>query len=175
MWYTIFMESKKNSVTIIASLVIIAVVVVLYATGVLKKSTPPPVSTIASTTVSSAGIPVQPLLAGDSAKQMTDEVAYAVGPKGQTALLHIFDLSADKGVFSPNELVLAKGSRIQINFKAVDADYDLQIGSPIGAYISAKQGSLAAFGFDAAHEGRYEFSCVKFCPNGPMKGVIIIK
>ena len=171
------MESKKNSVTIIASLVIIAVIVVLYATGVIKKSTPLQVNTntIASTTASSMGVPVQPLLAEDSAKQMTDEAAYAVGPKGQTALLHIFDLSADKGVFSPNELVLAKGSRIQINFKAVDADYDLQIGSPIGAYISAKQGSLAAFGFDAAHEGRYEFSCVKFCPNGPMKGVIIIK
>ncbi len=169
------MESKKNSVTIIASLVIIAVIVVLYATGVIKKSTPPQVNTIASTTASSMGVPVQPLLAEDSAKQMTDEYAYALGPDGKNVVLRIFDLSADKGVFSPNEFVFAKGSRVQINFKAVDADYDLQIGSPIGAYISAKQGSLAAFGFDAAHEGRYEFSCVKFCPNGPMKGIIIIK
>ncbi len=174
------MESKKNSVTIIASLVIIAVITVLYATGAMKKSVPPQVNTLASITASTTapgmGVPVQPLIAGDSAKQVTKEDAHAaVGPNGKTALLYTYDLSADKGVFSPNELVLAKGSRVQINFKAIDADYDLQIGSPIGAYISAKQGTLAAFGFEAAYEGRYEFSCVKFCPNGPMKGVIIIK
>ena len=171
------MESKKNSVTIIASLVIIAVIVVLYATGVFKRSAPLQTNTdtTASTTALNAGVPVQPLLAGDIAKPATDEAAYAVGPKGTVALLHIFDLSADRGVFSPNELVFAKGSRIQINFKAVDADYDLQIGSPIGAYVSAKTGDIASFGFDASHEGRYEFACVKMCPNGPMKGIIIIK
>lgn len=169
------MESKKNSAAIIASLVIIAVIVVLYATGIFKKSVPSQTGTATTTAALNTGVPVQPLLAGDAAKPVTDETAYAVGPNGKTALLHIFDLSAERGVFSPNELVLAKGTRTQINFKAVDGDYDLQIGSPIGAYVSAKMGSVASFGFDAAHEGRYEFSCTKMCPNGPMKGVIIIK
>lgn len=95
-----------------------------------------------------------------------------------TGNINIFKLKAENGAFSPNELVFGKGQRVQIEFTAVGADYDLNIALPIGAYIVAKKDKTEVFGFDAEKnkEGVYTFSCRDYCPAGKeMKGKIVVK
>ena len=90
----------------------------------------------------------------------------------------IFKIKAENGAFFPDELVISKGQRVQIDFSAVGADYDLDIASPIGAYIISKKDTTNVFGFntDKSKEGIYTFSCRDYCPKGKeMKGRIVVK
>jgi heme/copper-type cytochrome/quinol oxidase subunit 2 len=105
-----------------------------------------------------------------------------VAPKGTSTIkeasISIFKINAENGAFVPNELVFEKGQRVQIEFTAVDAKYDLDIAPPIGAYITAEKGETSIFGFSAENnkEGVYAFSCRDFCPAGKtMTGRIIVK
>jgi len=105
-----------------------------------------------------------------------------VAPKGTSTIkeasISIFKINAEKGAFVPSELIFEKGQRVQIEFTAVDAKYDLDIAPPIGAYITAEKGETSIFGFSAENnkEGVYAFSCRDFCPVGKvMKGRIIVK
>jgi heme/copper-type cytochrome/quinol oxidase subunit 2 len=84
-------------------------------------------------------------------------------------------LREDASGFTPRELVVKRGSRVQIEFTAVDGRYDLVIARPIGAYVVAEQGMSTTFGFDAKIAGTYEFSCKLLCPaNEPIRGNIVI-
>ncbi len=83
--------------------------------------------------------------------------------------LKIFDIKAENGTFTPNDIVIQKGDQVQMSFTAVDANYDFMFLSPkIGFYVTAKKGETKNFGFDSTGKdaGIYEFGCMSACgPN----------
>ena len=152
-----------------ACVIVVIVVGAFYLNYTFKKNANAPVG------VSASAVSMSPLQAGDAAKQITPPQSVFVSPQKITTIV-MYDLVAQNGAFSPSELVVAKGGRVQIAFKAIDADYDLQMAAPLGLYLVAKKGTSMPFGFDASKVGRYEFACQKLCPSsGPMKGVLIVK
>jgi len=119
---------------------------------------------------------VHPLSDSDKQKSETPPVQKNEDPEKATINLLSYELKADNGVFSPAELVIKKGTRAQINFTALDADYDLLLPAPMNAYITVKAGDKTSFSFVPDKEGRYEFSCYQVCPQGIRPtGVLIIK
>ena len=174
------MELRKDLIGLMIGVIVVAVGIALYIGGAFKKGVEAPIAGLetgaTSTTVPPMTVSVGSLSAGDAGKQATAPKDTYMDPSGKGPSVLSYDLVAEKGVFSPNELVILRGNRIQVNFKAVDADYDLQIAPPIGLYVVAKKGEVASFGFDAAQTGRYEFACSKMCPSGSqMRGAIVIK
>ncbi len=99
-------------------------------------------------------------------------------PKDVKTQFGAYEIKGEGGAFQPAELIVPEGGRVQINFTAVDADYDISFAPPIGAYLKAKKGETATFGFDASNSkvGAYTFVCKDFCPSGKeMKGTLVIK
>lgn len=89
-----------------------------------------------------------------------------------------YEVKMEKGIYSPSELIVAKGGRVQISMIAVDADYDVMFAAPLGVYLNVKQGQEAVFGFDAAGDkvGEYAFTCKDTCPaDSAMQGKLVIK
>lgn len=170
------MELRKGLILALAIVVIIAGA--LYVNFAFKKNANAPIGGVASN-VNLAPLPtvaMSALSGSDTGKPITPPQATYKDPSGKGQAVLAYDLIAQGGAFSPSELIIAKGTHVQVNFKAVDADYDLQIAPPIGLYLVAKKGTAMPFGFAASQAGRYEFACQKFCPNNsPMKGVLIVK
>lgn len=167
------MELRKDVLSIAVGVLVVIVGIALYAGGVFKKNAP-----AEQNATDAGGVPVVTFsnTAVDASKQVTPPDNTYKDPSGKGLPVLAYELHADKGVFLPQELVIAKGSRVQVNFRAIDADYDLQIAPPIGAYIVAKAGTTSVFGFDATNAGRYELACMKMCPKGvQMRGAIIVK
>ena len=174
------MELRKDLIGLMVGVIVVAVGIALYIGGAFKKGVEAPIAGMENSTTSSAVPPMTvsagSLSAGDAGKQATAPKDTYKDPSGKGPSVLSYDLVAQKGAFSPSELILEKGNRIQINFKAIDADYDLQVAPPIGLYVVAKKGETASFGFDAAQAGRYEFACSRMCPSGSqMRGAIVIK
>ena len=176
------MELRKDLIGLMIGVIVVAVGIALYIGGAFKKGVEAPLSGLEGGATSSAGtvppmtVSVGSLSAGDAGKRITPPQDTYKDPSGKGPSVLSYNLTAQSGAYSPNELIIAKGERVQINLKAVDADYDLQIAPPIGLYVIAKKGEVASFGFDAAKAGRYEFACSKMCPSGSqMRGAIVIK
>ncbi len=169
------MELRKDLIGLMIGVIVVAVGIALYVGGAFKKSVEAPLSSDVNA-VPPVTVSVGSLSASDAGKQMTPPQDTYKDPSGKGPSVFSYNLTAQGGAYSPNELIVAKGERVQINFKAADADYDLQIAPPIGLYVIAKKGEVASFGFDAAQAGRYQFACSKMCPSGSeMKGAIVIK
>lgn len=165
---------KNNTIKIIIGVVIVAVIILIAVSLNGQKNGATPNGTTG--TVSSGGTTST---ATFTPLTNTEKDASATKPAEViTGNVNVFKLKAENGVFSPSELVLEKGQRVQIEFTAVGADYDLDIAPPIGAHIVAKKDKTVVFGFDTEKnkEGVYIFSCKDYCPAGKeMKGKIVIK
>lgn len=111
-------------------------------------------------------------------KSATEPKSVYILDEKENKSAYVYTLKAEAGKFSPEELIIEKGKRVQIEFTAVDADYDISVAPPIGANITAKMGKTVVFGFDAEtnKEGVYTFTCKELCPEGrEMVGVMVIK
>lgn len=86
-----------------------------------------------------------------------------------------FDLKATKDGFEPPSFTVNKGDTIQIDFTAVDADYDLDIPY-LGVYFKVvKKGEGRRLPFSASTPGTFLFQCRDYCPaSGPIKGQLIV-
>jgi len=154
------------------------ILVVLYIAGVFdgKKENG---EVIFEENVPPEGAAFVPATDGDLEKELSTPVNVLNAPNDESMKVNVFEIKAEGGTFSPAELILSKAeSPFQISFAAVDADYDLFILPPIGAYVSAKNGETAVFAFDTndGSEGVYTYVCKDKCPEGKrMEGKIIIK
>jgi len=177
------MQNQKTAW--IVGIVIVAVIVLIsvFLNGKKNRDALNETTGIVPSVKSSSTATFVPLTATDkniSATKPVEVVTPSVGTStvAKSRSISVFRIKAENGVFSPSELVFEKGQRVQIEFTAAGADYDLDITPPIGAYIVAKKDKTVAFGFDAENnkEGVYAFSCRDYCPEGKeMKGKIIIK
>lgn len=110
-------------------------------------------------------------------KEITKPIEVNV-PKDVKTEIRLYEIKAEGGKFVPNELVIPHGGMVQIQFTAVDADYDISFTPPIGAYVKAKKGEFTTFGFNASENnvGEYTFVCKDLCPkSGGMVGKLILK
>ncbi|MGC9603105.1 MAG: cupredoxin domain-containing protein [Minisyncoccia bacterium] len=94
---------------------------------------------------------------------------------GHKESLAVYNIAAENWAYTPDRLVIKKGEQVNVNFTAVDRDYDFAIAAPIGAYVSVKKGETATIGFGADVVGTYEMRCQRICPDGrDMKGELVI-
>jgi heme/copper-type cytochrome/quinol oxidase subunit 2 len=182
------MESK-NKFIVIGVIIVILVIGAIYIFGGSGKPEPgkgpngetlpvtaSPRTTSATGTESFATTtPLQPITASDVGKE---ETKTEVVVKDEGGELRAYTIEATAAKFTPSEIVVDKGDRVQIKVVAVGGTRDITISEPLGLYFEVKEDKPVVFGFDATTEGRYRFSCNNYCPNGgpeSMSGVIIVR
>ena len=86
-----------------------------------------------------------------------------------------FDLKAARDGFNPPKITVNKGDNLQIDFTAVDGDYDLDIPY-LGVYFAAvKKGTTKRLPFDTSLSGTFVFECRDYCPpGGTIEGELIV-
>lgn len=89
--------------------------------------------------------------------------------------IRFFDLKATSGGFAPNSIVVKKGDGLNVDFTAVDGDYDLDIPY-LGAYFSkVSRGTTKNLPFDTSLTGTFIWECRDFCPrSGKIQGTLIV-
>lgn len=106
--------------------------------------------------------------------------------------VQVIQMSAKKYEFTPAEIRVKKGTRVQIQLRPTDREHGLKIKArPEGAgkdapaglrfigadEIKVKQNEQGVLEFVAERAGTYEFECAKFCGfgHGRMKGKLIVE
>lgn len=86
-----------------------------------------------------------------------------------------FDLRASRSGFEPSSFTVNSGDTLQVDFTAVDGDYDLDIPY-LGAYFSVvREGETRRLPFDTSLVGTFDFMCRDYCPGGKViKGQLIV-
>lgn len=86
-----------------------------------------------------------------------------------------FDIKATRDGFNPSSITVNKGDNVQIDFMAVDSDYDLDIPY-LGVYFAVvKKGMTKRLPFDTNLPGTFLFTCRDYCPSsGTIKGELIV-
>lgn len=167
--------SKKSGIAILV--ILVAVIAILW----IANSWNGPKGTQESAQMAGAG---QPTYTNEvSAAYREKAVSEPVKLPGEAAQnpdlksLKAYEVRMEGGKYSPSELVVAKGGRVQISMIAVDADYDVMFAAPLGVYLNVKKGQEAVFGFDATNDkvGEYAFTCKDACPGGAMQGKLVVK
>ncbi len=83
-----------------------------------------------------------------------------------------FSISAQNNRFTPSEIILNKGDNLNLNFTAVDKDYDFvmpDFGYRPGAIV-IKKGTTKKITFQVTDSGKFKFYCA-LC-GGPASGPI---
>jgi heme/copper-type cytochrome/quinol oxidase subunit 2 len=84
-------------------------------------------------------------------------------------------LSAARSGFNPSSITVNKGDTLNIDFTAVDDDYDFDILYMAFYYPKVFKGTTKKLIFDAATPGTFAFSCRDYCPSGgQIKGQLIV-
>lgn len=93
---------------------------------------------------------------------------------GSVSNFRNFNISGEGGEFVPKTVIARLGDIININFTAVDQDYDILFPSN-GMSQSAKQGQTKFIQFQAVSEGSFLYYCVS-CggPDSQASGKIIV-
>ncbi len=93
---------------------------------------------------------------------------------GVTSLLRVFDIKAEKGVFSPSTVTAYVGDVIHVNFTAVDKGYDITFPD-YGMKQVAGKGETKVLEFQAGSSGKFTYYC-NSCGglDSQTKGYIII-
>jgi len=176
------MESK-NKFIVIGVIVVIAVAAVVYVAwddgglmlrtpsgGEVTTSSPFVFSTTTDELLGASSTELLPLSDSDAEKKETPADT-VVTKEVEADELRIYTISADGSKFTPNEIVVDKGDRIQINVVAVGGTRSFVISEPLSLRFEVKEERPITFGFDATQEGRYQFSDIE----GKVKGVIIVR
>ncbi len=93
---------------------------------------------------------------------------------GATTQLRVFNISADKGVFTPSTVIANEGDTVHINFTAVDKTYDITVPD-FGLKQTAAKGETKVLEFGATQSGKFTYYCAS-CGNSATSpnGYIII-
>ncbi|MGB9463555.1 MAG: cupredoxin domain-containing protein [Candidatus Acidiferrum sp.] len=121
--------------------------------------------------------------------------ALAAPPRQDAAAapaVQVIEMSGDKYAFSPVEIHVKKGARVQLKLHSVDKEHGIKInafaegakkGSPPGLRFEGKndtgkvvKGADGTLEFVAEQPGTYRFECSIFCGlgHGRMKGKITV-
>lgn len=110
---------------------------------------------------------------------VTTTISKAEAPASSNPALNtkmrFYDMKAMSQGFTPSNIAVKKGDTVQIDFTAVDGDYDLNFPY-LGAYFSTvKKGETKKLPFDTSLSGTFIFECKSSCPaSGRIQGTLIV-
>jgi len=188
------MDSKK-SLAVGALGLILAILIILVALDIAKK--PAPVATAPANTAAPSPAPAVSVPSGqdqfraavpadivvpDTSTVLTEAqkqviaiptVEVAAAP-GVTPQLRSFNISAVGGKFVPSQVTVHVGDTVNINFTAVDGDYDVTFPSGGMKQVIAK-GQTKPLQFQAGEDGSFLYYCAA-CggPGSAATGQIIV-
>jgi cytochrome c oxidase subunit 2 len=87
------------------------------------------------------------------------------------------DVMAERFSFTPSEIRVKAGTRLQIRLESEDTDHGFRIlGTDIDVRIPKRNRGTLTVAFDAAKPGRYAFQCSHVCGAGHsfMRGEIVV-
>ncbi len=172
----------KKHLRIVIGLVVL--VVVIFISGILTRSskTLAPVSLITQPSNTFApsrpqAVELQQYKFTSETPQnatMTQTVAEAPAAPNSTAKLGFYDLKATVSGYNPTTITVKNGDLVQINFTAVDGDYDFSMPY-IGLYQFATKGQTKQISFQTPGVGTFLFECRDHCPaSGKIQGQLVV-
>jgi len=176
---------SRKQITILIAL--IAVVVIGIIVGILTRTSEPVMPVSNNPPVGNNGNVSNPSVPPLAPPTYTPEVpknAVQTLPKAEAPAssnpeldtkLKFFDLKASNSGFNPNAITVKKGDSLQVDFTAVDGDYDLNFPY-LGAYFSVvRRGVTKRLPLDTSLTGTFTFECRDFCPPGKkIQGQLIV-
>jgi cytochrome c oxidase subunit II len=87
------------------------------------------------------------------------------------------DVTAERFSFTPSEIKVKAGTRLQIRLSSEDTDHGFRIpGTEIDVRIPKRNRGTTTVTFEAAKPGRYTFQCSHVCGAGHsfMRGEIVV-
>ena len=111
---------------------------------------------------------------GEGATSTNKDVAVptTVVQTGPSAFRH-FDLSANGNAYSPSTIVVNEGDVIDLNFTAVDKNYDMFLPD-FGISKAAAKGETVKLQFQGYPFGEYKFYCKDSCGSAKVEGKLIV-
>ena len=89
----------------------------------------------------------------------------------------VVDVTAERFSFTPSEIRVKAGTRLQIRLRSEDTDHGFRIpDTEIDVRIPKRNRGTTTVTFDAAKPGRYTFQCSHVCGAGHsfMRGEIVV-
>ena len=96
---------------------------------------------------------------------------------GQAGEEHVVDVTAERFSFTPSEIRVKSGTRLQIRLSSEDTDHGFRIpGTDIDVRIPKRNRGTKIVTYEAAKPGRYTFQCSHVCGAGHsfMRGEIVV-
>lgn len=98
--------------------------------------------------------------------------------EGQPApAVQVVEISAERFSFTPSEVKVPAGTRIEFRLRSDDTDHGFRIiGTEVNVRIPKRGKGAATVTFEPRKPGRYTFECSKLCGAGHsfMRGLIIV-
>lgn len=86
-----------------------------------------------------------------------------------------FGIKMENEKFSPSQIAIKQNDILNIEFKAIDKDYDVAFNSPsLQASFTIKKGETRAIVFSDLKKGTHTFSCATKCSK-EMSGALIVQ
>lgn len=108
------------------------------------------------------------VLPAEQAEKIAVPTVVTESAPGAESKYRNFNIRAEADKFSPNQIIVREGDTVQINFTAVDKNYDIIFPS-YNMQQTAKQGETKMLAFQAVRSGNFTYYC-NIC-GGPDSGV----
>lgn len=99
------------------------------------------------------------------------------GPAAPPQETTVVDVAAERFAFTPSEIRVKTGMRVEFRLKSDDTDHGFRIiGTSINVRIPKRGRGTATVEFVPAQAGRYTFECSRLCGAGHsfMRGTLIV-
>jgi cytochrome c oxidase subunit 2 len=99
------------------------------------------------------------------------------GASDQAGLTQTVDITAERFSFTPSEVRVKSGTRLELRLHSDDTDHGFQIpGTDINVRIPKRNRGTTTVTFDAVKPGRHAFQCSHVCGAGHsfMRGEIVV-
>ncbi|MDP1629601.1 MAG: cupredoxin domain-containing protein [bacterium] len=149
---------KKNIIIIGAISLVVIIGLAWYLIGP-KKIFAPTGETTGSATRTEAPANVEvPEMGEETEEGVAAPEGVAPVSAGGSSKYRIFSIKAEKGVYSPETIIVNKNDVIHIKFTAIDKTYDLTIPD-FNMKQTAAKGETKPLEFQATTEGKFAFYC----------------
>lgn len=111
----------------------------------------------------------------DKNLELTEPKTETEAAPGVETKLRVFEMTATRSGYDPEEIVVNQGDTISIRVKTAGTGYDISIPD-MGLYQVVEEGGEKRLEFQALTPGTFTYLCRDVCPGGnEIKGSLIIK
>ncbi len=162
--YSENMDNKKRDIIVYLSVALIVIVVVAagYFAGWFGSAPATGGNSGGQTSATRSAVPANMVVPGAGATGTPQGVAVPQisipAAPGVQAQLRVFNISAEKGVFTPSTVIANEGDTVRINFTAVDKTYDMTVPD-LNLRQTAQKGETKILEFGANPSGKFTYYC----------------